>query len=192
MTLTASIKVWDPLVRTFHWSLVAFFLLAYLLEGTRPALHSHAGYVVALLIGFRLLWGLIGPTTARFTDFVRSPRVVMLDLLGMLQRTRQDYLGHDPLGGVMICALLITLLVTAVSGMMLFALEGSGPLAAFDSIASLPGSVLAAIHAWAADGVMVLAVLHVSGVLLTSYQQRRNLILAMITGRKSAPVDTDR
>lgn len=72
-----TIAVWDPLIRLFHWSLVAAFLVAYLTEDDLMTLHVWAGYTVLGLIGFRLLWGIVGTRHARFTDFVRSPSVVL-------------------------------------------------------------------------------------------------------------------
>jgi cytochrome b len=68
----ATVKAWDPLIRIFHWSLVLFFVIAFASEDDWMNLHIWAGYAVSLLIGFRLLWGLVGTRTARFSSFVRS------------------------------------------------------------------------------------------------------------------------
>ena len=70
----STLPVWDPLVRIFHWSLVLFYLIAYLTEDDFLALHVWAGYTVGLLIAFRLLWGLVGTRHARFSSFVTSPK----------------------------------------------------------------------------------------------------------------------
>ena len=67
-----TVKVWDPLLRLFHWGLVASFALAWMTAENRAGLHEWAGYAAAALIGFRLVWGLIGPHYARFTQFVTS------------------------------------------------------------------------------------------------------------------------
>ena len=66
--------VWDPLLRVFHWTLAFFFFLAYLFESNELGMHSHAGYTVTLLILFRLVWGVIGPRHALFSDFLTPPR----------------------------------------------------------------------------------------------------------------------
>lgn len=180
-----SLSVWDPFVRLFHWSLAGFFCLAYFLENDWIALHSHAGYTVALLVVFRLYWGFAGTGHARFSDFMRSPIASVRHFQALLQGRAVVYRGHDPAGAAMIAALLASLLITAGTGMSLFAMEGSGPLAA-TFVANLPGGPFAQVHEFFADFTMVLILFHVAGVLLASYASRDNLIKAMFTGRKSA------
>ena len=86
---------WDPFIRLGHWSLAAFFALAYWLGGDWLALHAQAGYTVALLVVFRLIWGFIGPQHARFADFVVGP-VGLWRYLRTLPCRRGPYAGHDP------------------------------------------------------------------------------------------------
>src|SRR6185369_18051145 len=74
VTPPAQIRVWDLLVRVFHWSLAALFLLAYGTGDEVERLHIAAGYAIAGLIALRVVWGFVGPRHARFRDFVRSPR----------------------------------------------------------------------------------------------------------------------
>lgn len=175
--------VWDPLVRLFHWSVVLFFFVAYLLENDWPGLHAHAGYTVALLVGFRLVWGLIGPRHARFSDFVVSPRKFGAHSRALVAGRASRYRGHDPLGAVMILVLLGSLLITALSGILLFAMEGSGPLAG-TLVERLPAPPVVEVHHFASDLCLWLIILHVLGVLFVSLKTRENLIRAMITGRK--------
>jgi len=183
---TATHSVWDPLLRLFHWLLAAFFLLAYLLEGNKPVLHSHAGYTVALLVGFRALWGFIGPGYARWRSFLPAP-VQLLRYLGALVRgSAPIYRGHDPAGALMILLLMVCLLGTAFTGMVLFAMEGSGPLA-HTGVVDWHGGSIERLHQWLADITAVLAAMHVTGVLVMSYLHRQNLIRAMITGAKQDP-----
>ena len=175
--------VWDPLVRIFHWSLAFFFFLAYLLEGDRLNLHSHAGYTVALLVVFRLIWGIIGTRHALFSGFITSLARSLLYIRQLLSGTAESYMGHNPAGAVMILALLTSLLITAFSGMSLFAMEGSGPLAG-TFISAWPGHLVEEIHEFFADFTLFLVVVHIGGVLFTSLRHRENLTKAMITGRK--------
>ncbi|MGB3313475.1 MAG: cytochrome b/b6 domain-containing protein, partial [Albidovulum sp.] len=70
---TAKVRVWDPLVRVFHWSLVVTFVVAYLSAEELGTVHEIAGYIVAGLIAFRLIWGLVGSKYARFSQFLRGP-----------------------------------------------------------------------------------------------------------------------
>jgi len=187
--LPGTVKPWDPLVRLFHWSLAGFFGLAYLLEGTEPVLHSHAGYTVALLVLFRLLWGFVGPVHARWRDFWPTPRLLWTYLRQLARRTAPSYVGHDPAGAAMIVALLLCLTATAFTGAVLFAMEGSGPFAgtAFGAaVSSWHGGTVEKWHGWLADSTLVLVIIHVIGVLYTSRLHKQNLIVSMITGKKTS------
>jgi len=190
--------VWDALVRVFHWSLATFFLLAYFFIFDRLKLHAHIGYSVALLIIFRLLWGVIGSHYARFKEFVTSPRETLSYLMNMGRAAKEraakersgsttpHYLGHNPAGAAMIIALLLLIFCTALSGIILYAIEGSGPLSG-TLVANWPGGVIVEIHEWSADLSLALVVLHVLGVLYSSYIDKENLVKAMFTGRKHNP-----
>ncbi|HJL60379.1 MAG TPA: cytochrome b/b6 domain-containing protein [Pseudomonadales bacterium] len=181
--ITKELVVWDPLIRIFHWSLTFFFFLAYLLEGDWPALHSHAGYTVALLIIFRMVWGMIGSMHARFSDFITTPSIALTYFKRLLTSKNETYIGHNPAGAAMILALMTCLLITAFSGISLFAMEGSGPLAN-TIVASWSGYWLEEVHDFFANFTLFLIVLHTCGVLFTSYRSQENLTRAMITGRK--------
>ena len=183
MSLNPPAVVWDPLVRIFHWSLACFFCLAYFLDGDWPGLHSQAGYTVGLLVVFRIIWGFIGSEHARFPGFVTPPRATFAYLRTLLQRRPEAYVGHDPAGAMMILGLLTSLSITVLSGISLFAMEGSGPLA-HTFVAHWPGGVMADVHGFFSEFTVWLVVAHVGGVLLTSRLNRENLIKAMITGRK--------
>ena len=102
----ARIKVWDPFVRLFHWSLVVAVLTAYFTEDDLLGLHTWAGYTVLALIGARLLWGLVGPHHARWSSFVRGPRATLAYLADALRGQAARHLGHNPAGAVMVLALL--------------------------------------------------------------------------------------
>jgi cytochrome b len=175
--------VWDLPVRLFHWSLAGFFFLAYWLGSDWPAMHTHAGYTVALLVAFRVLWGFMGTSHARFAGFLATPAETACYLLALTRGRAKVYLGHDPAGAGMILTLLAVLLVTALSGMSLYAMEGRGPLAG-TWISAWPDRPMVDVHHFAADLTLVLVAVHVLGVLLTSAVTRTNLIRAMITGRK--------
>lgn len=178
-------NVWDPFVRLFHWALVLFFFLAYYLEGDWRELHSHAGYTVALLVSFRIIWGFIGTSAARFANFVVPPRDISAYLSGFVRGTSEPHAGHDPAGAVMILVLLTSLLATTITGMSLFAMEGSGPLVG-TFVTRWPGHVVEDLHEFFADFTVILVLVHVVGVLVTSRVHQQNLIAAMITGRKKS------
>ncbi len=181
--------VWDPLVRVFHWSLVASFTVAYLSgEGAMLDLHAWSGYIIGALILFHLLWGLVGPQHARFTDFVFTPATVLAYGRDLLHGQAQRYLGHNPLGGAMVIALLVVLSLATVTGLALYdATEAAGPLAGMMRERSHGfGEALEEVHEFFSKLTLLLVALHVGGVLVSSLLHRENLVRAMITGRKRA------
>lgn len=180
-----TIAVWDPLVRIFHWSLAAFFFIAYLTEDELLSVHVYAGYAVAGLIGFRLVWGLIGTRHARFSDFVTGPAGVLRYLGRLLTGRAPHYAGHNPAGGAMILALLVSLALTAFFGMALIAGDGNGPLAGTFA-AGWSGEWTEEAHEVFANLTLFLVFLHVAGVVVSSLLEGQNLVRAMITGRKKA------
>ncbi len=177
------IKVWDILVRVFHWSLVLFFVVAYVTEGEWIVIHSYAGYTIFLLVTFRIIWGVIGSFNARFSNFVVSPKKAVKYLKEELSGDAKHYLGHNPAGGLMIVALIISLLVTVITGASIIATEGDGPLAT-TFIASLSGELLEEIHEFFTTVILFLVVLHIGGVIFSSFLQEENLVKAMFTGKK--------
>ena len=182
-TTASTVKAWDPLIRVFHWSLVFFFLLAFITEDDWLNLHVQAGYAVTLLIGFRLLWGLVGTRNARFSRFVKAPKVVMSHLRGMLTFKGSHYLGHNPVAAVMVILLLSSIALVAFSGMVMIASEGQGPLA--DTLfSSWRGEWMEEVHEFLANFTLLLIFAHVTGVLFSSLLERENLVKAMWTGRK--------
>lgn len=179
----SSIKVWDPLIRIFHWSLVFTFFLAFITEDDWMDLHVQAGYAVSLLIAFRLVWGVIGTRRARFHTFVKPPAAVMSYFKQMLSLRVPHYLGHNPVAAVMVIALLCSITLVAFTGMVMIAGEGEGPLAE-TFLASLSGDWMEDIHEFLANFSLFLVIAHVSGVVVSSLLEGENLVKAMITGRK--------
>ena len=180
------IRVWDPLVRLFHWSLAAAVLIAFITEDELLGLHLIAGYTVLGLIAFRLLWGLTGPRHARWSDFLRGPRATLAYLKDALRGHAARHLGHNPAGAAMVVALLLGLTATALSGMaVLGASELSGPLAPYlQGLSPQVAHGLEEVHEVVANLTLLLIPLHLLGVALASWQHRENLVRAMIDGQK--------
>jgi cytochrome b len=174
-----TIRVWDPFVRMFHWGLVASFAVAWLTAESLEGLHYWAGYTAAALIGFRLLWGLVGPRYARFGQFVRSPGTVVRHAGAMLRGREPRYLGHNPAGGLMIVGLIVAMAGTALTGWV----------ATLDVFWA--GHWVKESHEALADLMLALVIAHLAGVVFASLRHRENLVRAMITGRKRAPATTD-
>lgn len=183
---SAWVRVWDPLVRVFHWSLVAAFATAYIVEDDLLGVHVWAGYLVLALIAVRLVWGFVGTRHARFTDFVRGPRQVLGYLGDALRFNAKRYLGHNPAGGAMVIALLLLVSATGLSGMALYgAQELSGPLAPLmGGLSGVWGEALEEAHEILANLTLIFIVAHVAGVLFSSLAHHENLIRSMFTGLK--------
>ncbi|MFZ2103289.1 MAG: cytochrome b/b6 domain-containing protein [Oricola sp.] len=173
-TPPSTVRVWDPLVRIFHWSLVGLFAFAFLTGDEWEKAHILAGYIVAGLIAFRVVWGLIGPRHARFTDFVRGPGTVATYVRDALAMKAQRHIGHNPAGGAMILALLLAIAGIATTGYMM-------TTDAFWGVEWVEDA-----HEMLVYGTLGLIALHVGGVILASVGHGENLVRAMITGRKRA------
>ena len=173
-TPPATVKVWDVFVRVFHWSLATLFVVAYATGDEIARVHVAAGYTIAALLGLRILWGLVGPRHARFSNFVHSPSAVLAYLREVMLLRAPRYLGHNPAGGAMIVALLLMLAATCATGIMMTTDVYWGAEWVED------------VHETLANLSLGLIVLHVLGVLVASFEHRENLVTAMITGRKRA------
>lgn len=179
-----TLRVWDPVVRIGHWALVIAFFTAYFTEDDFLAQHVWAGYVVTAVVAVRIVWGFVGTGHARFGDFLYSPAAVLRYLTGLFRFRADRYVGHSPAGGAMVFVLLLALIVTAVSGLVLYAIEdNAGPLAGMVA-AGASEDFWEELHEFFANFTLVLVVLHVLGVILASRVHRENLVRAMFTGRK--------
>ncbi len=176
-------------MRLFHWAVVALVAFSWWSGtegGTVMEYHMLSGYAILALVLFRVAWGLVGSSHARFSDFVRGPRRFLVALADLLSRRPMPYTGHNPVGGWMVVALLATLAVQAVTG--LFANDDifiEGPL--YGYVSKDTSDLLTRIHYWNFNVILALVALHVAGVLYHWIAKRENLVAAMITGRKHLP-----
>jgi len=179
------VPVWDLPTRLFHWLLVALLCFSWGSgEFGKMDLHMYSGYAILTLLLFRLAWGLVGSRTARFADFVR-PAGAVAYARRLLRRDPPHRPGHNPLGGLMVLALLAAVLVMVGTG--LFANDDiftEGPLAKL--VSKGLSDTLTGIHHTAFTVLQVLAGLHILAVLAYLIGLRENLIRPMITGRKPA------
>lgn len=173
------VKVWDPVVRLFHWT-VALGCIANLtvLREIKPV-HRYVGYVVLAAVAVRLVWGFIGSRHARFGDFVPGPRRALGYLRALTQGREPRYIGHNPAGALMMIALIGLVSVCGVTGWMM----------GLDAFWGEPWAE--ALHETAANVILIMASLHVLAALVESWRHRENLVLAMVTGFKRAPEGTD-
>lgn len=205
-----TVHVWDLFVRIFHWTLVVAFVTAYFTAEEENIIHIYSGYTVLCLILSRVIWGFVGTKYARFNNFIYSPFTVLQYLKGLVTGNPKHYLGHNPAGGYMVVALLLSLLVVTVSGLKVYAIEeGLGPLAEDNNRLTIIKNVYAdkdeyeyeyekdnddhedeaeefweEIHEFSTNVSLILIFLHIAGVLISSHVHKQNLIIPMITGRK--------
>jgi len=170
----ATVKVWDPFVRIFHWLLVACFVIAYATGDEIERVHVVAGYVIAGLLAARIVWGFVGPRHARFSSFVRPPREVLAYLRDVALLRAPRYIGHNPAGGAMIIALTVALAGTCATGYMM------------TTDAYWGSKLIEHVHEFLANLTVGLVVAHVIGVVIASFEHRENLVASMISGRKRA------
>ena len=166
------VRVWDIVVRIFHWSLVGLFAAAWLTADDFVKVHEPLGYALLGLIAVRLVWGVVGGKYARFTGFVRSPATVIAYLRDVRSGRSARFLGHNPAGGAMVIALLLALAITA----------GSGWMSTTDTWWGIRW--VEELHELAAHATLVLIAVHIAGVLHASLAHNENLIKAMFTGLK--------
>jgi cytochrome b len=195
------VRVWDPIIRIFHWGLVVAFAIAWLTAEELQPVHEIAGYAVAGLVAFRLIWGLVGSRYARFTQFLRGPAATLAYLGDMARGRERRYLGHNPAGAAMIVALLVTLSGTAFTGWLM---EEPSRVAMLPDLSQIVAPAhadndgdkdeygeaegpLKEVHETLANLMLLLVALHVGGVVLASFRHHENLARAMVTGDKRAP-----
>ncbi|RDD63916.1 cytochrome b/b6 domain-containing protein [Ferruginivarius sediminum] len=165
------VVVWDLPTRVFHWALVALVALAYVTaedDGLAYQVHVLCGYGVALLLAFRVLWGFVGSRHARFADFIYGWSMVRDYVRGLLRLDPPHHVGHNPLGAIMIFALLAVLIGTVWTGLA----SGGGESDLHETLGNL---------------VIILAAIHVAGVLADWLLTGENLTRAMVTGWKELP-----
>ncbi len=181
------LTVWDPVLRSFHWLLVIACFVSWWSEGQDIRVHIIAGTLMAGLLLFRLVWGVVGDRHALFHSFYPSITALRQHARELLQFKAGHYIAHTPIGSVMIFILLICLIMLAGTGMALMGLQmGIGLLANWSATASFETELLLQnIHLWCFTILQLLVAIHLAGVLVESLLQRRNLVMAMITGKKT-------
>ncbi len=166
------IKVWEPFVRVFHWALVCFFTFSYFTGDEWQSAHIISGYCIGALVSFRLLWGIIGTEHARFSNFIYSPMTVLRFVRDTLSMRARRYVGHNPAGGMMVLALLVSISGIVTTGFMMTTDAYWGVEWVED------------VHKTLVYVTIGLVVVHIIGVILASIEHRENLVRAMLTGWK--------
>jgi cytochrome b len=181
------LRVWDRSIRLFHWLLVLLIVSAYVTRTyvDDPTLYLHRlnGYCVLTLLLFRLLWGLVGSSTARFGSFIPGPGAIVRYGAALLRGRRLHYFGHNPLGSLLIVALLLAVAAQASTG--LFTSDDAiaqGPL--YDHVSEATSKLAGRYHARGFWIILALAAIHIVANLTYQFGLRDRVITAMVTGTK--------
>lgn len=180
----STVEVWDLPTRLFKWTLVMLVALSWGTGGeggTAFVVHVASGYLIGLLVLFRVIWGFVGGEHARFAGFLCGPGAVLRHLRGLFGGRAEPHVGHTPAGGWMILLLLGWLAAAVITGLMSRGEGYAGPLWPY-----IGGEGLGEAHEFLVDALPVLVGVHIVGVLLGGSAAKQSLILAMVNGRKEA------
>lgn len=182
-----AVPIWDLPTRLFHWAIVLLIGFSWLsAERSWMDWHLRSGYAILTLLLFRLLWGVFGSQTARFTQFLAGPRAVLRYLAHLPKREPDRELGHNAAGGWVVAQMLVLLLVQAGTGM--FANDDiltEGPCA--DLVGKDTSDWLTHIHRLNFTLLEIVVGLHILAVLAYAVVKRHDLVRPMLTGRKWLP-----
>ena len=172
MDAPAPQRVWDPFVRVFHWSLVACVLLNSLVVDDGEDLHQWLGYLASALVLARIVWGFVGTRHARFADFWPTPARVLQHLRALRAGRLDHHAGHNPLGALMMLALIALVLSLGLTGWLQ------------TTDAFWGEEWLQDLHEAVGEGLLIAAGLHATAALVMGRIERTRLIKAMVTGVK--------
>jgi cytochrome b len=180
------IRVWDIPTRLFHWLLIGLVIFSFTtgkIGGSAMKYHEWSGFAILVLVVFRLVWGFIGGQQSRFSNFLKGPAAVIRYASSLLQKDSKRHIGHNPLGGWSIIAMLISLLIQTGTG--LFANDDiltEGPL--YNLVSKQTSDWLTGVHLLNQKVLMVLVAIHICAVMFYLIAKRENLMKPMINGNK--------
>ncbi|WP_042777888.1 cytochrome b/b6 domain-containing protein [Sinorhizobium fredii] len=165
-------RVWDPIVRVFHWGVVACCALNLFLLQPGRSTHRYVGYTALALVAIRFVWGFVGTRHARFADFVRGPAAVASYLRARIAGRAERYIGHNPAGGYAMVLLMVLLGTAGTTGWLM-------------TIDVFWGSkTLEEAHEFLANSIMIFAGMHALAAIVESWHMKENLVWSMVNGRK--------
>jgi len=181
------VKVWDAPVRVVHWLLlllVCFQYASYSIGGNWMTYHMWSGYSILALVLFRVIWGFVGSTHARFSDFLYGPRVILSYIGSLSKREAGKFAGHNPLGGLSVILLLLLLLLQAGTGLFTYDDTNNleGPLAKL--LKTGTSEFITTIHRYNFYVLLAVIAAHVAAVLFYLFYKSENLVKPMFTGEK--------
>ncbi|AVX88931.1 cytochrome B [Pseudomonas koreensis] len=170
---SASVRLWDPVVRLFHLSIAGVFVANYFFNEAGDVWHVWLGYYAMGWLLVRLVWGFVGPRSARWADFWPTPTRLIAHARSLIAGRPEHRLGHSPMGALVMILMLLAMFTAGVSG---WAMEEVDALWGADWPLQ--------VHETATDTLLVLVCLHIAAALFESFLLRDNLPLSMLTGRR--------
>ncbi|KCZ47796.1 MULTISPECIES: cytochrome b/b6 domain-containing protein [unclassified Hyphomonas] len=187
MAGSTRILVWDGALRLFHWSVVLLVAaMWWTAENGVMDWHRRMGMILVGLLAFRIVWGLIGPQTARFGSWRIGPAAILGYIRNLRSGVHKPSFGHNPMGTLSVIAILAALFVQVGTGLFAVDVDGleSGPLASLVSFEA--GRQAAEIHEISFNVLLALIGLHVAAIVTYLFFFKDNLVRPMVTGRRAS------
>lgn len=187
-----TVKLWDPLLRGFHWLLAVFVVAAWGLGQFGPlvmTLHFWCGYMIIALLAFRLVWGFVGPPSARFASFLRGPKETLAYIRTLPAREPSHWRGHNPLGALSVVAMIAALVAQVATGLVSDPEDfiNTGPFAS--SVSGATATKAVGWHHLGGTVILILVLLHLAVILFYRFWKREDLVKPMVTGWKDVRRD---
>lgn len=166
-------KLWDPLIRLFHWSVAFIFIANYFFNEAGDNWHQWLGYAALVWVLVRFCWGFFGKGAARWSDFFPTSTRLTLHIKALVAGKDYHRMGHSPLGALVMIMMMICILSLGVTGYMMQEIDYFWGV-----------DWVEIVHGWIANGLLVLVIVHISAALFESYRLKENLPLSMVTGNR--------
>lgn len=168
-----TVRVWDPVVRVFHWSLAFAFFANYFVTEAGEGWHRWIGYFAVAWVGIRMVWGFVGGGAAAWSDFWPTRARLRAHVRALRGGGDIHRLGHSPLGALVMILMMTSMLALGITGYLLE-----------ETDRFWGAEWLEEMHEWIANGLMAIVGLHLLAAVIESVRLRENLPLSMITGRR--------
>ncbi len=184
--------IWSLPTRLFHWLFVIAMVAAYLLSEEEELIniHSSVGYMVGILIMFRIIWGFAGPKYSRFSDFPIGIKRIK-EFVTDIKSSKSHSPGHNPMASFVMLGIIFFSLMIVISGILLLASEGQGFFAFIKP--GVSEDTLKVLHEIAVNIVIALVILHLAGNLVDYiFNKKAGTLLSMFTGYKNIDAESIR
>jgi cytochrome b len=166
-------KLWDPLIRLFHWSLVFIFVANYFVNEKGDDWHQWLGYTAVAWLLVRFAWGFFGSRAARWSDFWPTPARLAVHIRTLTRGDVYHRMGHSPLGSLVMIFMMLCILTLGTTGYMMQEIDYFWGTEWVETL-----------HGWIAHSLLVLVIVHIAAALFVSYRTKENLAWSMVTGKR--------